>query len=155
MPDTTTELLEAYRATPTTLRALLRGAGAEEARRRPDPENWSIIEIVAHLGDAERLANERIRRMLDEERPAMEAFDQLEAAERGRYRERDLEEVLLAFAEQRAAGVSTLEAFDAAGWARVARHVELGDITIEALVRLMVFHDAVHLAQIGRIVSGE
>ena len=44
------------------IRALVAGVTAEEARPRPAPESWSILEVVCHLGDVER---EDFRQRLD------------------------------------------------------------------------------------------
>lgn len=36
------------------IRALLSGITPEESRIKPDPESWSILEVVCHLYDEER-----------------------------------------------------------------------------------------------------
>jgi DinB superfamily len=45
-------------------------------RRRPTPGEWAIIEVVAHLADTEERALGRVRRMLTEDDPQLEPFDQ-------------------------------------------------------------------------------
>ena len=155
MLDMHAELLEMYRVTPQTLRALVRGIDAGQARERPDVEGWSIVEVVAHLADIEGHAHERIRRMLAEDKPLIEGIDEQALAREHRYHEWDLSDALHRFEEERAEHVATLEALGPDAWERLGRHSEFGDITVESLTRLMAFHDAIHLAQVGRIVLGE
>jgi DinB superfamily len=45
-------------------------------RRRPGPGEWAVIEVVAHLADTEERALARVRRMLAEDNPHLEPFDQ-------------------------------------------------------------------------------
>jgi len=49
-----------------TIAALVAGVTAEEARRRPAPDAWSLLEVVCHLHDEER---EDFRPRLDVVRP--------------------------------------------------------------------------------------
>jgi hypothetical protein len=43
---------------------------------RPDPDEWSVHEIVCHCADAEMIAATRIRRLLADPEPRITAFDQ-------------------------------------------------------------------------------
>uniref|UniRef100_A0A831TFB6 DinB family protein n=1 Tax=Thermorudis peleae TaxID=1382356 RepID=A0A831TFB6_9BACT len=151
--DERAELIETYQATPVTLRALLRGITDEQARQRPSEDEWSIVEVVAHLGDAEERAHERVRRMLQEEHPFLPAYDPAVLAEQRGYRSMSLAAALERFERLRAEHVATLARLDATGWARTGQHEETGTITVESLTRHMVAHDAIHLAQMARIIT--
>jgi hypothetical protein len=78
------------RATPLVLRTLVNGVDDGRLRRRPAPGEWAIIEVVAHLADAEERALSRVRRMLAEEDPQLEPFDQEALAEQRCYFDLDL-----------------------------------------------------------------
>ncbi len=151
--DERAELIETYRATPVTLRALVRGIDDEQARQRPTAGEWSIVEVVAHLGDAEERAHERVRRMIEEEHPFLPAYDPAALAEQRNYRSMSLAQALERFERLRAEHVATLARLDAAGWQRRGQHEETGAITVESLTRHMAAHDAIHLAQIARIIT--
>ena len=43
-------------------------------RARPDPDTWSALEYAAHLRDALRFYEDRIRRTLSEDRPQLEPY---------------------------------------------------------------------------------
>src|SRR6266536_3562308 len=61
--------------TPRVLRALLSGLPAA-VLNTPNPEGWSVKDIVAHLHDVEGVSFvERISRMLDEEQPFIQSID--------------------------------------------------------------------------------
>jgi hypothetical protein len=62
-------------------RALVDGVDDDGLRRRPAPGEWAIIEVVAHLADTEGRALARGRRMLVEDSPFLEPFDQEALAE--------------------------------------------------------------------------
>ena len=153
MFDTRAELLEVYRATPVTLRALVTPSDNALVKRRPADDSWAIIEIVAHLADAEEMVVKRIERMLTEDDPSLPAYDPVDLAEARDYRSRDLSGELDRFESVRAAHTARLEGLDKAGWQRTGQHEEVGEITIEAMTAHMAAHDAVHLAQISRILG--
>lgn len=151
--DERAELIETYQATPVTLRALVRGITDEQARQRPNTGEWSIVEVVAHLGDGEERAHERVRRMLEQDHPFLPAYDPAALAEERDYRSMSLAAALARFERLRAEQVATLARLDAAGWARSGQHEEAGRITVESLTRHMAAHDAIHLAQIARTIT--
>ncbi len=154
MFDERRELIETYRATPAILRALLCDLDDALLRERPDHDDWSIVEVVAHLADADERAHERVRRMRDEDEPRLEAYDQEALAEERQYRFMPLDRALDRFAASRAAHAETLAALDDAAWARAGIHEEVGPITIQALTAHMAAHDATHLAQIAASLAG-
>lgn len=90
----------------------------EEAMRRPAPGEWSAIEIVGHLADAERVLAYRALRLArgDDAQPENVEFEDYAAA--SGYAERDLASVVAEFVATRAATVAFLVGLGAAAWAR-------------------------------------
>lgn len=158
MFDAHAEILDVYRSTPATLRALVRGLPDEVIRAgsaQPGTigsaeEEWSIVEVVCHLRDAEERVIERIHRMRDENRPLLAAYDQAQLAREANYRHQSLIRALGAFERLRREQIALLEGLDDAGWQRVGLHEETGEITIEQLAAHTAAHDAMHLGQIAR-----
>jgi hypothetical protein len=148
------ELIDILRATPVVLRTLVRGVDDERARRAPAEEAWSIVEVVAHLADAEEKAADRIARITREDEPVIEGYDQVALAERRGYRQMSLSEVLARFERLRGERIRLLEPLAAADGQRTGRHVDQGILTLYGLTAHMCKHDAVHLAQIARLVGG-
>lgn len=147
MYDTAKDLLDALRATPAVLDAVLANraqAGAQTA------DGWTVIEVVSHLRDAEERALERMRAMRDEDDPFLPAYDQEAWATERDYASGDLATALQAFKQLRAQHIAELAALPPEAWERPGQHEEQGRITISAHTLHIVSHDIVHAAQIAQ-----
>jgi hypothetical protein len=147
------DLVEMLRTTPVLLRSLVRGVDDARARVAPGEGDWSVVEVAAHLADADEKAIDRIIRMTAENEPVIEGYDQVELAERRGYRQMNLSAVLDRFERLRAERIPLLEPLDAAAWERTGRHTQEGMISLYQLTLHMCRHDAIHLTQIARIVG--
>ncbi len=143
------ELLTSYRATPRVLRTLTSGRSDDELNWRSRNEDWSIVEVIAHLADAEDNSHERVKRMLAEEHPSFLDYDEKAWARDRDYRSKTLDEVLTRFCDQREAHIRTLEALDDTGWARTGDHNTMGALTVSSITDSMISHDMMHLGQIA------
>jgi hypothetical protein len=149
--DPRLEVLKTLRAVPVVVDALVTLFDADALRRRPAAEEWAAVEVVAHLADTEERALGRVRRMLAEDEPVLEPFDQAAlAVERG-YLELDAAAELRRFADLRGEHVALLESLDDAGWTRVGVHGEHGRMTVERYETHVAAEDVDHLAQIARL----
>lgn len=149
--DTRLELLKTLRAVPVVAEALVASLDADALRRRPSPGEWAAVEVVAHLADTEERALGRVRRMVTEDAPVLEPFDQAALAVERRYLELDAAAELQRFAALRADHVTLLESLDDAGWSRVGVHGEHGHMTVERYETHVAAEDVDHLAQIARL----
>jgi hypothetical protein len=152
MLDQRAEIIKTLRAIPIVLRALVDGVDEAGLRRRPEPREWAIIEVVGHLADTEEWALDRIRRMLAEDNPQLEPFDQEALAIQRRYLDLDLQEQLARLQRLRGQHLAVLEALDAPGWERTGRHGEHGQVTLELYETQVGAEEVDHLAQIARLL---
>lgn len=151
MYNTIQDLLNAFQATPDTLNGLLKNISQEQARTaRGGDENWSVVEVLCHLRDAEERNLERIRLMNTQDMPLIPAYDQEIWAKERNYAAAQLDEALAAFVKFRAASIAELSALTPDGWERAGQHSEIGKITITNYIIHLASHDAIHLAQIAR-----
>jgi hypothetical protein len=151
MYDSTNDLLDALRAIPDTLTGLLTGVTQEQARQaRGGGENWSVIEILCHLRDAEEYGLQRVTRMRDQEKPEILPWDQEKLAVERSYAFQEQYAVLAEFKSLRRQRIKVLESLPPEGWERSGYHREIGVITIFSHTLHMVSHDAIHCAQIAR-----
>lgn len=151
MYDTYREVIEALRATPDTLNALLRSITQEQAMQaRGGDEEWSVVEVVCHLRDSEECFLERMVALRDEPDPHITGFDQMAWAAERRYAESDLREAQAAFARWRELHVDALAALRPEQWQRAGQHIQYGTVTILNHTLHTLWHDSIHLAQIGR-----
>jgi len=70
--------LEVLGATAGRLRAFVRDSPPHVLRRRPAPDKWSPVEIIAHLADVEIVMSWRMRSILAHDGVPIQAFDQEE-----------------------------------------------------------------------------
>lgn len=151
MYDTPRELVEALRATPETLTALLRGVTVEQATQaKSGDDSWVVIEVVCHLRDTEAFVLERMRTLRYAQQPTIGGFDQLAWARDRQYINDDLQSALAAFTQIRAEHTAELATLTAEQWQQIGDHTTIGEVTIQNHTSHMVWHDAVHVAQIAR-----
>jgi hypothetical protein len=152
MLDRREEILKTLRATPVVLRALVDGVSDARLRHRSAPGEWAIIEVVGHLADTEERALGRVHRMLAEQDPQLEPFDQEALAEQRRYLDLDLEGELARLERLRREHLAVLEGLDRAGWERTGRHGEHGEMSLELYETHVAAEEVDHLAQIARLL---
>lgn len=157
----TTYLLTALGGTPDVLDALLVHQIADDAvwDARPDPERFSLREIVAHLADWENVFLERLVRTRDEQTPMLPIVDPERLARERDYARHDPHQDLARFRAGRERLVGVLRALEPAQWERAGQIVR-GDppvshrVTLEAWAVQALAHDGYHTQQVARCLDG-
>ena len=148
------ELIEALKVTPDTLNGLLRNVSEGQARSaKGGDENWSVVEVICHLRDAEEFTIQRVESMRDRDNPQIIGYDQAALAREKKYNDADLTSALNAFIKLRNHLVTSLSALKPEDWERGGEHNENGHVTIFSYILHIVSHDAIHCAQIARQLS--
>jgi len=141
-------LTAALTATAPRLAEAAAGLDAAALRARPQPGEWCLTEIMAHLADLEHAVFlPRLRRMATEDRPAFEAFDPAAWARSRDHRARDFADDLEVFGRARAETVAFLERLPAGAVERLGVSGHFGPITLAQYATHMADHDLEHLAQ--------
>lgn len=142
-------LLSALGGNPGVLTALTAGIPAESPvwDSRPDPDRFSLREVLTHLADWEPVAHARIVRTVTETAPLLPNWDEEQAAIIGDYAHTNPHESLLWFTERRAATVAYLTSLSETDWNRVAVREGVGELTTERQAFLILAHDGYHLRQ--------
>lgn len=140
-------------ATAKKIERLVKGAPASRLRKRPAPDKWSVVEIVAHLADTEIVVAWRVRSILGAPGTPIQAFDQDAWVAAGHYASRDPRKCLEQFRALREANLALLKSLTPEQWKHHGMHAERGEETIEHIVRLMAGHDLNHLEQIERMLA--
>ena len=117
----------------------------------PIAGKWSAAEIVHHLADSETTSALRLRRLLVEDHPLIQGYDQDEYAAKLHYTERDMAPALEAFRAARATTAQLLDLMTEEDWKREGTHSESGSYTAEDWLRIYAAHAHNHAAQIGRL----
>ena len=112
---------------------------------------WSAAEIVQHLADSEMTSAMRLRRLLVEDNPVIQGYDQDLFATRLRYNDRDIAPALEAFRAARATTAQLLERMTEEDWRREGTHTENGRYTAEDWLKIYAAHAHGHADQIRRL----
>ena len=138
-------------ATPGRLSKLVRRVPARRLKRRPAPGKWSIVEILAHLADAELVGGNRFRMTLGKSGTPIQAFDQDDWARTMRYQGQDARQSLEAFCVLRRRNLALLRSLTPRQWKHYGMHQERGKETVARLAEMFAGHDLNHLKQIERL----
>jgi hypothetical protein len=130
-----------------------RGLDDRTLRLEEAPGKWSVIEVIQHLADSDLVFGFRLRMILTEDRPALQAYDQDAWARTLGYGTVELETALDQLRGLRGGNFHVLRALSPAQLEREGLHRERGPESVGFLLRLMGGHDLVHRRQIDRILS--
>jgi hypothetical protein len=145
------ELIGALNATPETLQGLLSKVTTEQARSaKGGDENWSVVEVICHLRDAEEISLGRVKAIRDQDCPRIVSYDQEVLAREQNYRDDDPYAALEAFVGFRKQHTAVLSELSAEEWERSGEFEAFGKMTISAHTIHKLYHDSVHCAQIAR-----
>jgi hypothetical protein len=145
--ETRKRLVSTYKDGFRVVSEALAGATDEELDARPAPGKWSAREIVHHLADSEMTAGIRLRRLLAEDRPQIQGYDQDEFARRLHY-DRPHETSLELFKYVRTSTAEILERMQPADWLREGTHSEMGRYSAETWLSVYAAHAHKHARQI-------
>ncbi len=142
-------LIEKYEDGYRVVSQALRDISDQELEARPAPGKWSAREIVHHLADSEMTSAIRLRRLIAEDRPVIQGYDQDEYA-RQLYYDRPIQASLEAFRAARETTAQILERMSDAEWAREGTHTESGRYPVERWLEIYAHHAHNHADQIRR-----
>jgi hypothetical protein len=150
-PEERKELIEQYAAGYDEVARSLEGFPQSALTAHPLEGKWSAAEIVHHLADSESTSALRLRRLLAEDNPVIQGYDQDGYAARLKYNERDMAPALDAFRAARATTSQLLALMSEDDWAREGHHTESGRYTSETWLKIYAAHAHNHAAQIQRL----
>jgi DinB family protein len=137
--------------TPQLIQTLLGDLPGELLHWKPQPDRWSISEVLAHLAALEQVYAERVVRMVAEDSPPIMKYDLAGAAARGEYSRGSAEEHLEHFTRARRSSLAILTGLPASAGCRTGVHSELGTITLAQMLNEWANHDLGHLRQIAEL----
>ena len=128
---------------------LVRAIPREQARWRPTPADWSLLEVINHLADEER---EDFRLRLDTalHRPGtvVPPNDPADWPDARAYNERDLDESLARFLAERQQSLAWLRTLVAPDWFNAIPRNSGGVLQAGDLLAAWATHDVLHLRQL-------
>ena len=149
--DTRSTLIEMYAQGYDEVVRALEGFPVDQLTARPLTGKWSAAEIVHHLADSEMQSAIRLRKLLAEDHPVIQGYDQDEWATRLHYNDRPIGPSLAAL---KAARESTQQLFllmTEADWRKLGWHTDTGSYHCERWLTIYAEHAHGHARQIAAL----
>jgi len=141
-----------FTANANTIEALIRSAGPEQIRWRPEPKKWSILEVAVHICD-EEVYDFRTRVDMTLNKPG-EPWPMIDpegwVAER-KYNEQDPAGVLSRFLEEREASIALIAGLRNPDWEMAYDHPQAGKLSAGDLLASWLDHDYLHIRQLANL----
>jgi hypothetical protein len=127
---------------------LTHGISNERARWRPDPDSWSVLEVINHLYDEEYDDfRERLDCILHHPESPWRRIDVHGRVTEREYNKRDLEESVQNFRKAREESLSWLREMESPDWDATWK-APFGQITAGDMFSSWVAHDILHIRQL-------
>ncbi len=134
------------------VRDLAARAGAAAAAR-PEEGEWSVLQCIAHILDAELVAAARYRWILAQDEPALIGYDQDLWVDRLHAPVENADELLALFEPLRHANLALWARTPVEDRDRFGVHAERGPESYGLLFTMIAGHDGFHLAQAERALA--
>ena len=136
-----------YQGNPGALYGLLSEVQAHQWQQRPQPEEWSILQILCHLRESEtEVQQQRLKAILREDNPFIATppapGPQIPPCHHEGY------EVMNQFRRHRLATIDLLAQLNDADWRRPARHSIFGLTNLLEMAYFTAQHDRLHITQL-------
>ena len=139
-------------ANADTIAGLAGGVSDSQARWKPSPDEWSILEVLCHLYDEER-EDFRTRVRLTLQNPA-EPWPPIDPAgwvtQRG-YNQREFGPSLEAFLHERRESLKWLSSLQNPNWNSAHEHPRIGRMTAGDALAAWAAHDHLHIRQLNQL----
>ena len=126
----------------------LKGISEQELDFHRTSGKWSAREIVHHLADSEMTSAIRLRKLLVEMNPYIQAYDQDEFAKRLQYSKLPIEPAIKAFEAARETTAEILDRMTEDDWKRAGEHSDMGPYSAETWLEIYAAHARNHADQI-------
>ena len=151
MHDDRQPLIERYSQGPDEVAASLAGFSAGGLIAHPIDGKWSAAEIVHHLSDSETISGIRLRRLIAEQNPVIQGYDEAHYARALRYNEREIAPSMANFRAVRVATAQLLRTMTDDDWRRQGWHSHSGLYDAEQWLQIYAVHAHNHADQIRRL----
>jgi len=144
-------LIARYQEGPGALETAVAGIAPDELDFRPAAGDWTPREIIHHTADSEMTSAIRLRKVLAEDDPIIQGYDEAEFARRLHYDRRPIEASLAAIRGARESTASLLDVLTEEEWLREGTHSESGPYGVETWLEIYSAHCHDHAEQLSRV----
>lgn len=143
--ESVSELIERYNTGAELLVYATQQLNREQEQARPGPGRWSIAELVTHLLDSDLVYADRVKRIIAEDEPTLQGFDESAWNERLGGHERPVEPAVNLFVANRHWMSGLLRRLRPEDFQRVGHHTEVGRQSLAQIVVAVTGHLDHHL----------
>jgi uncharacterized damage-inducible protein DinB len=145
-------IITALERAPLIILPLIQEMPEAVRKRRPASGKWSVHEHACHLAAVQPIAFERLRLMLEKDRPILKPYLPEQEHAPDALLSVDLDRALKQFKEDRLRLVSKLRDLQPGDWDRTAEHPEYNRYSVFILFRHFVLHDMLHAYRIEELL---
>ena len=138
-------LIDRYASGGPILAYAVDGLTLEQERAHPGPGDWSIADLTAHLLDTDLVFTDRMKRLIAEKEPKLQAFDENAWAAKLGYENTTTEEAVNLLIANRHWMTRILRSLTDDDFSRAGQHSEVGRITLAEVLAKAVNHVDHHL----------
>jgi len=148
------KMIDKIEALPAQLRATIAGATDAQLMRPYRDGGWNSRQVIHHLADSHVMAYIRAKKVVSEDNPALQAYDQDVWATHKDGSTGPLEPSLAIIEGVHARWAAFLRSLPESAWTRTAVHQERGPMTLEDLLRIYSGHGEKHIGHIKAGLAG-
>lgn len=147
-------LLAILKSTPAGLETLKNRITDGSWNKRPNPDEWCLVEIMAHLRDVDQEVHRpRCEKVCQEENPFLPGIDTDLWAEERSYILENGPRAFKQYQTGRTELLNLLANLPAKYWQRPARHAIFGPTCLNELVSFIATHDQAHVHQSFEVIQ--
>jgi hypothetical protein len=152
-PEERNKLIERYAMGPALLREALGRAPEEMRKWRPEPNEFSVHEVIVHCADSETNSHGRIRYIMTEDNATIIGYDPPVWAAAFHYLDHPLAAAMLTVEAVRANTVPILRRASEEQWSHAGTHTEMGPYGAETWLEVYAAHCYDHAQQIDAVAA--
>lgn len=139
------DLIAEFERGAADLRQAIAGMTAEQLRAAPVPGKWSTHQVIIHLADAEQAFTHRIKRILAEDRPTYNKWEENDFVSRLCYADQSAEDAMTTIEVLRRQLARILRKMPADVLERKGVHSQAGEQTAREVIDKDIWHLQHHL----------
>lgn len=140
------------RSSASAIVDLVEHTSPDQARWKPTPDRWSVLEVVCHLADEEvEDFRTRLGLVLSDPAKPWPPIDPPRAVIERAYNDRDLGDSLARFREERQSSLEWLSRLPDPDWTVTHHHPSMGAMTAGVIAASWVAHDLLHVKQLTKL----
>jgi uncharacterized damage-inducible protein DinB len=148
MADDPTAMLERLEASARRITWIMVDLDEEELTATVEADEWSPIQILAHIKACDDIMTGRIATTLTNPNASIPNFDERAWAEIAGYTEAPVDQTLMALQRHRGELVWQLRRLPETAWQHTLTHATRGTMTLQELVQSFLEHEEEHVAQL-------